>query len=115
MATQTPSTSPSLASPTGTPTPSPQSISPSQATETHGVRFTRCSDVRLPDEGLGEADYGLNETTGSLTINFSDFRRGRYRNVSYTVRYLTDATCLSTPDVAEVIDRVSPKDWPPPE
>lgn len=72
------------------------------------VRITRCADVRLPDEGLAEADFGLDETTGTLQINFSDFRRGKYRNVSYSVRYLADPTCVSTPDVAEVIARVAP-------
>ena len=78
------------------------------------VRITRCTDVRLPDGGLEEADFGLDETTGTLQINFSDVRRVRYRNVSYTVRYLADPTCVNTPDVAEVIARVAPKDWPPP-
>ena len=90
-----------------------QPISPGQATDSPDSGITRCADVRLPEEGLGEADYFLDEAAGTLQINFSDLRRGRYRNVSYTVSYLADGTCLSTPGVTDAIDRAAPKDWPP--
>jgi hypothetical protein len=71
------------------------------------VKVTRCSDVRLPQRGLGEADFNSEPETGLLTINFSDKRRGRYRNVTYTVAYRDDPTCVSDKQMAEVIARTA--------
>jgi hypothetical protein len=70
-------------------------------------KVTRCADVRLPEEGIGEADFNLDKTRGFLDINFSDTRGGRYRNISYTVRYRSDPTCATVPSMAELIDRVA--------
>ena len=83
--------------------PRPLSSTPSK------VVVTRCSDVLLPDGGLGEADYNVDKERQLLTINFSDTRAGRYRNVSYTVRYEADPSCNTTPQMAEVIARVLPR------
>lgn len=68
---------------------------------------TRCKDVRLPREGLGEADFATDREAGLLTINFSDMRRGKYRNVTYTIAYRDDPTCVTDMQMAEVIARTS--------
>lgn len=51
--------------------------------------------------------------SGLLGIHFSDTRRGEYRNISYTVRYLADPRCRNTPAVADLIGRVDPPGWFP--
>lgn len=70
-------------------------------------KVTRCSDVRLPKEGIGEADFNVDKAAGLLDINFSDWRSGKYRNISYTVRYLDDPTCRKTPEVAALLDKLN--------
>ena len=69
---------------------------------------TRCSDVRLPERGIGEADYGIDRANGLLDIHFGDRRRGKYRNIEYTVRYRDDPTCRRTPEMAQLIEMVIP-------
>lgn len=73
------------------------------------TKTTQCSMVRLPDGGLGEADFYVDKARGLLDINFSDMRQGQYRNVSYTVRYRDDRSCATDPQIAEVIERVFPR------
>jgi len=75
------------------------------------VKVTRCSDVWLPDEGVGEADFGVDAARGLLDIHFSATRSGKYRNFGYTVAYLKDPSCRSTRNLAELIDRVNPPGW----
>ncbi len=94
------------ASPTQKPT------APSSATP--DVKITRCADVQLPDEGVGEADFSLDAEGGLLGIYFGDSRNGEYVNVGYTVRYIEDRTCHRSPEVAELIGRVDPPGWFPP-
>lgn len=77
------------------------------------VRVTRCDEVRLPDRGVGEADFDVNAAEKLLGIHFSDTRNGEYRNMSYTVEYFDDPSCRTTVEVAELISRVSPPGWPP--
>lgn len=83
------------------------------APSTHPVTVTRCDDVRLPDRGVGEADFDVNAVEGLLGIHFSDTRGGEYRNISYVVRYLEDPSCRNTPEVADLIGRVDPPGWFP--
>lgn len=93
------------ARPVEEPLPSTSSVADEQ--------LTRCARVRLPRQGLGEADFSVDRAAQTLQMNFSDYRRGEYRNVSYTVRYLQDPTCSSDHEVAHVISRVGPPGWPP--
>jgi hypothetical protein len=79
------------------------------------VNMTRCSDVRLPAKGLGEADFNVDRRRQLLTINFSDVRAGRYRNVSYTVRYEADPSCRTNPQMADVVARALPNHSSPPD
>lgn len=87
------------------------------ATQRRSVRspeeVTSCSDVMLPVEGVGDADFSTNEAAGTFAMHFMDTRDGEYRNVSYVVRYLDDPTCRTTPGVAELIGRVDPPGWRP--
>lgn len=107
-------------SPTTMPSQTPADASPTEATLTQtpaaattATKVTRCADVRLPDGGVGEADFGVRAAEGLLDIHFSDMRRGKYRNIAYTVRYLDDPSCRSRPELAELIGRVGPPGWPP--
>lgn len=81
---------------------------PSHGRSVNLPETTRCSDVRLPEGGLGEADFNVDRAHQRLTIKFSDKRNGSYRNVTYTVRYEADPSCASTPRMAELISRVIP-------
>jgi hypothetical protein len=83
------------------------------AAATPPVGVTPCDDIRLPDRGVGEADFAVNAAEGLLGIHFSDTRGGEYRNISYTVRYLEDPSCRNTSEVALLIDRVDPPGWFP--
>lgn len=73
--------------------------------------LTRCSDVVPPAGGFGEGDFGADLTTGTATLNFSDTRDGRYRNITYVVAYRTDPTCRTSPEVARLLDRLDLPDW----
>lgn len=102
--------------PTGRGTPEASATSPSatpSAPSAPPVAITRCSDVRLPAEGVGEVDFAVDAAEGLLGIHFSDTRDGEYRNVSYTVRYLADPSCGRTPSMVELIGRVDPPGWSP--
>lgn len=81
------------------------------ALKRYPVKITRCADVRLPKGGLGEADFNVDAALGLLDINFSDTRDGEYRNISYTVRYVGDPSCPTTPAMSDVISRVDPPGW----
>lgn len=85
----------------------------SQSAPPTAAKVTRCADVRLPSDGVGEADFTVNAAAGVLDIHFSDTRHGEYQNVSYRVRYLKDPSCLGTPKMAELIGRINPPGWFP--
>lgn len=85
----------------------PQDTKPRR--EQGAPEVTRCREVRFPRAGLGEADFSLDKTRQLLTINFSDTRRGSYRNISYTVRYNADPSCRRVPQMADAIARVLPR------
>lgn len=86
---------------------------PTSTTSTPPIKVTRCDEVRLPDGGVGEADFDVNAAKGLLGIHFSGTRMGKYRNISYTVGYLEDPSCRHAPELAELIGRVGPPGWPP--
>lgn len=116
--TSEPTALPERVTPSATPTqrattsPTPTPTAPISAKP--DVKITRCADVQLPDEGVGEADFWVDSEGGLLGIYFSDNRNGEYVNVAYTVRYAEDRSCHRSPEVAELIGRVDPPGWLPP-
>ncbi|HXH79470.1 hypothetical protein [Nocardioides sp.] len=111
--TSTPPVASSSLSGPSDPSDVPSSAEPATAAPERAVEVTRCDEVRLPEGGVGGADFNLDAAEGLLDINFSDTRRGVHRNISYTVEYLKDPTCRETAEVAQLIARVGPPDWPP--
>jgi hypothetical protein len=94
-------------SPNASVDPSP-SMEPTPTPSGRKAKTALCSDVVVPDGGLGEADFNLDKEQRLLTINFSDVRRDTYRNIAYTVRYDADPSCADVPQMAQVIARVIP-------
>lgn len=89
---------------------------PSPSRSDRQVDATRCSDVRLPEGGLGHADFYVDRARGLLAISFSDLRRGTYRTISYTVRFRDDPSCATDLELVDVIERVLPRhQWEPEE
>ena len=67
--------------------------------------------VLPPPAGFGDGDFGIDASRGTVTIHVSNLRNGEYRNVEYVIAYRTDPSCLTTPEVARLLDRLDPPGW----